>query len=90
MFAGKRVLITGALGTLGQALVNRFSEEGAVVFAWDRPDSVNPQESLDKIAPGVTFVGGDLNDLELILKNGRSRWLNRSAVSTFWSTMLPT
>jgi NAD(P)-dependent dehydrogenase (short-subunit alcohol dehydrogenase family) len=63
VFVGKKVLITGALGTLGQALVARYAEEGAVVYAWDRPDSVNPQELLDRIAPGVTFVGGDLNDL---------------------------
>jgi NAD(P)-dependent dehydrogenase (short-subunit alcohol dehydrogenase family) len=63
MFSGKKVLITGALGTLGQALVGRFSEEGASVYAWDRPDAVNPQESLYKIAKGVTFIGCDLNDL---------------------------
>lgn len=60
---GKKVLITGALGTLGQALVARFANEGAAVFAWDRPDAPDPQAVLDKITGGVTFVGGDLNDL---------------------------
>ena len=63
MFADKKVLITGALGTLGQALVARFAGEGAKVFAWDRPGSPGAQETLDKIAAGVTFVGCDLNDL---------------------------
>ena len=61
--AGKKVLITGALGTLGQALVARYANEGAIVYAWDRPDSPNAQDSLDKIAKGVTFIGCDLNDL---------------------------
>lgn len=60
---GKKVLITGALGTLGQALVARFANEGAAVFAWDRPDAPDAQAALDKIAGGVTFVGGDLNEL---------------------------
>ncbi len=60
---GKKVLITGALGTLGTALVARFSGEGAEVYAWDRPTSVEPQATLDKIAKGVKFVGCDLNDL---------------------------
>lgn len=60
---GKKVLITGALGTLGQALVARFANEGAAVFAWDRPGAPDAQAALDKIADGVTFVGGDLNDL---------------------------
>ena len=63
MFTDKKVLITGALGTLGQALVARFAGEGAMVFAWDRPGSPGAQETLDKIAAGVTFVGCDLNDL---------------------------
>ena len=63
LLAGKKVLITGALGTLGQALVARYAEEGAVVFAWDRPNAPNPQEALDKIVSGVTFIGCDLNDL---------------------------
>ncbi len=63
MFAGKKVLITGALGTLGQALLGRFAAEGAEVYAWDRPDSPNAQDTLDRIAHGVTYVGEDLNDL---------------------------
>ena len=59
----KKVLITGALGTLGQALVAMYAREGATVYAWDRPDSPTPQDTLNKIAKGVTFVGCDLNDL---------------------------
>ena len=63
LLTGKKVLITGALGTLGQALVLRYADEGAQVFAWDRPDAPNSQDTLDKITPGVTFIGVDLNDL---------------------------
>jgi NAD(P)-dependent dehydrogenase (short-subunit alcohol dehydrogenase family) len=62
-FTGKTVLITGALGTLGRALVARYSEEGAKVIALDRPDAVNPQALLDGIAPNVRYFGCDLNDL---------------------------
>ena len=61
---GKNVLITGALGTIGQALVARYAEEGANVIALDRPDAPNPQEVLDGIAEGVRYFGCDLNDLE--------------------------
>ena len=60
---GKNVLITGALGTIGQALVARYAEEGAAVIALDRPDAANPQETLDAVAEGVRYVGCDLNDL---------------------------
>ena len=63
MFTGKKVLITGALGTLGQALVSRFGAEGADVYAWDRPDATDAQDTLDQITRGVTFIGEDLNDL---------------------------
>ena len=63
LVSGKKVLVTGALGTLGRELVARYAQEGAVVYAWDRPDSPDPQAALDKIAQGVTFVGCDLNDL---------------------------
>ena len=60
---GKNVLITGALGTIGQALVARYAEEGANVIALDRPDAQDPQKVLDGIAEGVRYVGCDLNDL---------------------------
>ncbi len=60
---GKKVVVTGALGTLGRSLVQRFSDEGAVVFAWDRPDAVDPQATLEGMASGVTYIGCDLNNL---------------------------
>lgn len=60
---GKNVLITGALGTIGQALVARYAEEGANVIALDRPDAADPQKILDDIAPGIRYFGCDLNDL---------------------------
>lgn len=60
---GKTALITGALGTIGQALVRRFSEEGATVIAADRPDAVDPEKTLAAVAKGVRFFGCDLNNL---------------------------
>lgn len=62
--AGKNVLITGALGTIGQALVAGYAAEGAQVIALDRPDAADPQAILDKVSPGVRYVGCDLNDLD--------------------------
>jgi len=61
---GKNVLITGALGTIGQALVAGYAAEGANVIALDRPDAPDPQATLDKVSPGVRYVGWDLNDLQ--------------------------
>lgn len=62
-FTGKTVLLTGALGTVGRAMVARYAEEGATIIALDRPDAVDPQALLDGIAPGVRYFGCDLNDL---------------------------
>jgi NAD(P)-dependent dehydrogenase (short-subunit alcohol dehydrogenase family) len=62
-FTGKNVLLTGALGTVGRAMVARYSEEGATIIALDRPDAVNPQALLDGIVRGVRYFGCDLNDL---------------------------
>ncbi len=59
----KNVLITGALGTIGQALVARYADEGANIIALDHPDAKNPQEVLDGVTKGVRFFGYDLNDL---------------------------
>ena len=60
---GKTVLITGALGTVGRAMVARYAEEGAQVIALDRPDAKDPQALLNSIAPNVRYFGCDLNDL---------------------------
>ena len=62
-FTGKTVLLTGALGTVGRAMVARYAEEGASIIALDRPDAVGPQALLDGITPGVRYFGCDLNDL---------------------------
>ncbi len=62
-FMGKTVLLTGALGTVGRAMVARYAEEGAKVIALDRPDAENPQALLDGIVAGVRYFGCDLNDL---------------------------
>jgi len=61
--SGKKVLITGALGTIGRAMVARYAQEGAQVIALDRPGAPNAQGTLDEIAPGVRFFGCDLNRL---------------------------
>lgn len=46
-FAGKKVLITGANGGIGRALVSAFRAEGAVVFTTDRSvDGLNADHSL--------------------------------------------
>ena len=60
---GKNVLITGALGTIGQAMVARYAEEGANIIALDHPDAPDPQALLDGIAKGVRYLPCDLNNL---------------------------
>lgn len=62
-FTGKTLLLTGALGTVGRAMVARYAEEGANIIALDRPDADAPQVLLDGIAKGVRYFGCDLNDL---------------------------
>ena len=62
----KTVLITGALGTIGQALVKRYLEEGANVIALDLPDAPDAQARLDKIGAGVRFIGCDLGKLDAL------------------------
>lgn len=61
--AGKNVLITGALGSIGRALVARYAEEGANVLALDLATIPDAQKTLDAIATGVRFIGCDLGDL---------------------------
>ena len=66
VLTGKTVLITGALGTIGKALVTRYSEEGALVIASDRPNLENADEILSTLGEGLEglrYFGTDLNDL---------------------------
>jgi NAD(P)-dependent dehydrogenase (short-subunit alcohol dehydrogenase family) len=63
VLTGKTVLITGALGTIGKALVKRYYEEGTTVIASDRPEMENAEEILSTIGNGLRYFGVDLNDL---------------------------
>lgn len=63
VLTGKTVLITGALGTIGKALVKRYYEEGATVIASDRPEMENAEETLSTLGNGLRYFGVDLNDL---------------------------
>jgi NAD(P)-dependent dehydrogenase (short-subunit alcohol dehydrogenase family) len=61
--SGKTALITGAVGAIGQALVQGFARECAKVIALDRPSMPGAREKLDALALGVRYIGNDLNDL---------------------------
>ncbi|MCP2138484.1 NAD(P)-dependent dehydrogenase (short-subunit alcohol dehydrogenase family) [Rhizobium sp. SLBN-94] len=63
LLAGKTALITGALGTIGQAMVMRYRQEGANVIASDRPDANDPEGLLRPLGDGIRYFGADLNDL---------------------------
>jgi NAD(P)-dependent dehydrogenase (short-subunit alcohol dehydrogenase family) len=52
---GKRVLVTGGLGTIGRALVGGFAGAGAAVTVLDRPGGAAPA--------GAGWIGADLGDL---------------------------
>ena len=54
-FNGKRVLITGGLGTIGRALAAGFHAAGGDVTVLDQPGGAAPD--------GMSWLGGDLRDL---------------------------
>jgi NAD(P)-dependent dehydrogenase (short-subunit alcohol dehydrogenase family) len=60
---GRNVLITGALGTIGQAMCRRFYEEGANVIALDRPDIEDAETRVASLGDNVHWFSCDLNDL---------------------------
>ncbi|WP_226553869.1 SDR family oxidoreductase [Celeribacter naphthalenivorans] len=64
LLSGKKALITGALGSLGQGMVKRFVEEGATVVALDLPNAENAEAKLAELGNGIRYFGCDLNDLE--------------------------
>ena len=65
---GRTVLLTGGLGSLGQAQAEAFLAAGAHLLLLDRPDHAGAVEILARlrtIGPGdVRYVGQDLADLE--------------------------
>ncbi len=60
---GKTVLITGALGTIGKSMVERFGEEGARVIASDLPEAENATETVRGLARDAQYFGANLNQL---------------------------
>ncbi|BCL72278.1 3-ketoacyl-ACP reductase [Vibrio nigripulchritudo] len=58
---GKRVLLTGALGTLGQAQMEQLTKLGAHVLALDLPNLVDVHSNTN---PNVTLVPCDLSQMK--------------------------
>lgn len=64
VLAGKTVLITGAVGTLGRAQAALFAREGATLILLDRPEETAAGEAMAaQIGRGASYVGRDLGDL---------------------------
>jgi NAD(P)-dependent dehydrogenase (short-subunit alcohol dehydrogenase family) len=65
--AGKSVLLTGALGTLGRAQAETLAAAGASLILWDRPDRRDGPELAAALAGraggACAYLGRDLNDL---------------------------
>ena len=71
-FSGKRVLVTGALGTLGQAQVAAFLEAGADVVLLDRPGLADKGAQACAGVRGASYLGLDLNELAAVEVRVRS------------------
>jgi NAD(P)-dependent dehydrogenase (short-subunit alcohol dehydrogenase family) len=65
--AGKTVLLTGALGTLGRAQARTLGKAGARLLLLDRPEAANGEGFAAEVASDsggeAAYVGQDLNDL---------------------------
>ncbi|HEV2514248.1 MAG TPA: SDR family oxidoreductase [Devosia sp.] len=66
--AGKIVLLTGGLGSLGRAQATKLAAEGAHVLLLDRPEAERASEITAGLAAEaggrISYVGCDLNQLE--------------------------
>jgi NAD(P)-dependent dehydrogenase (short-subunit alcohol dehydrogenase family) len=60
---GRKVLLTGGLGTLGRAQARKLSAEGADVIVLDRPEIEGAEQQARELGATISFVGCDLNDL---------------------------
>ena len=67
VLAGKTVLLTGALGTLGRAQARLLGQAGARMLLLDRPQASNGETFAQEVAretgAEAVYVGQDLNDL---------------------------
>lgn len=62
--AGKSVLLTGALGTLGRAQAALLAEAGAALYLLDLPGMTDAGEALAAtLGQGARYIGLDLGDL---------------------------
>ena len=61
---GKTALLTGGLGTLGQAQARKLAAQGARVVVLDRPESPDAEARAASLGEKVSFFGCDLNQLE--------------------------
>lgn len=61
--SGKTVLLTGGLGTLGQAQATKLAGEGARVIVLDRPESEQGATRAAELGENISFFGCDLNAL---------------------------
>ena len=82
--AGKTALLTGALGTLGQAQARVLGAAGVRLFLLDRPEMPNGETFAREIAKGgvgVDYIGQDLGDLAGSeigdSQAGRAAWRHR-------------
>ena len=60
---GKKVLLTGGLGTLGRAQATELAAAGADVVVLDLPDSNDAEARSKALGATVSFLACDLNDL---------------------------
>jgi NAD(P)-dependent dehydrogenase (short-subunit alcohol dehydrogenase family) len=70
--ADKRVLLTGALGSLGRAQAQSLAVAGAELILLDRPDAARGNDIAVSLAlqtgASMRYIGQDLNDLEASLR----------------------
>lgn len=60
---GKKVLLTGGLGSLGRAQAAQLAADGAHVTVLDRPEFTDGQERVETMGDNLTYLPCDLSDL---------------------------